>query len=34
MDAMSIEGLGFTQLKDAGINVNDILITRFKSRIP
>ena len=31
MDAMSIDDLGFTQLQDAGINVNDILITRFKS---
>ena len=34
MDAMSIDGLGFTQLKDAGTNVNDILITRFKSLLP
>ena len=34
MDAMSIDGLGFTQLKDTGINVNDILITRFKSQFP
>lgn len=34
MDAMSIDGLGFTELKDAGINVNDIFITRFKSQFP
>jgi len=34
MDAMSIDGMGFTQLKDAGINVNNILITRFKSKFP
>ena len=34
MDAMSIDGFGFTQLKDAGINVNDILITQFKSQFP
>lgn len=34
MDAMNIDGLGFTQLKDAGVNVNDILITRFKSQFP
>jgi len=34
MDAMSIDGLGFTKLKDAGTNINDILITRFKSQFP
>ena len=34
MDAMSIDTFGFTQLKDAGTNVNDILITRFKSQFP
>ena len=35
MDAMSIDDFGFTQLKDAGTdNVNDILITRFKSQFP
>jgi len=34
MDAMNIDGLGFTQLKDAGTNVNDILITEFKSLFP
>ena len=34
MDTMSIEGLGFTKLTDAGINVNDILITRFISLFP
>ena len=34
MDAMSIDSLGFTQLKDAGTNVNDILITQFKSLFP
>ena len=34
MDAMSIDDFGFTQLKDAGINVNDILITQFKSQFP
>ncbi|WP_166371944.1 right-handed parallel beta-helix repeat-containing protein [Psychromonas sp. SA13A] len=34
MDTMSIDGFGFTQLKDAGINVNDILITQFKYQFP
>ena len=34
MDVMSIDGLGFTKLKDAGTNINDILITRFKSQFP
>jgi len=32
MNAMSIDDFGFTQLKDAGININDILITQFKSQ--
>ena len=34
MDAMSIDDMVFTKLKDAGINVNDILITQFKSQFP
>lgn len=34
MGAMSIDDMGFTKLKDAGTNVNDILITRFKSQFP
>ncbi|MEJ6121139.1 right-handed parallel beta-helix repeat-containing protein [Vibrio sp. 2-Bac 85] len=34
MDALSIDGMGFTKFKDAGTNVNDILITRFKSLFP
>jgi len=34
MDGMSIDGLGFTKLQDAGINANDIFITRFKSQFP
>ena len=31
MDAMSIDGMGFSALKDAGTNVDDILTTRFTS---
>ena len=34
IDAMSIDDMGFTKLKDAGTNVNDILITLFKSQFP
>ena len=34
MDATSIDDMDFKQLKDAGTNVNDILITRFKSLFP
>ncbi|MEG3754556.1 hypothetical protein [Psychromonas arctica] len=32
MDGLSIDGMGFTTLKDAGTNVNNILITQFKSQ--
>ena len=34
MDEMSVDAMGFTKLKDAGTNVNDILITRFSSLFP
>ena len=34
MDTMTIDGMGFTQLKDAGTNVDDILTTRFTSLFP
>ena len=34
MDAISIDDMGFTKLKDAGTNINDIFITQFKSQFP